>query len=206
MAVHLIAITGGSGSGKTWLAKKLQRRLGRRAGLLSLDDFYRDLSALPPRERHRVNFDHPDAIDWDLFRKCLEAIQRGEPVRLPCYDFATHTRSARTRRWQPRPVVVIDGLWLLRRPAIRKLYAHSVFVDGPEELRLARRLARDQAERGRSRGSVLRQWRSHVKPMHDAHVAPQARLANQVVTPESAHESLAILERMVEQWSLDQEH
>ena len=205
MAVHLIAITGGSGSGKTWLAKKLQRRLGRRAGLLSLDDFYRDLSALPPGARDRVNFDHPDAIDWDLFRKCLEAIRRGEPVRLPCYDFATHTRKSRTRRWEPRPVLVIDGLWLLRRPAIRKLYAHTVFVDGPEELRLARRLARDQTERGRSKASVLRQWRSHVKPMHDAHVAPQARLANQVVTPETAQAALAMLEEMAELLAVNQE-
>jgi len=205
MAVHLIAITGGSGSGKTWFAKKLQRRLGRRAGLLSLDDFYRDLSSLPPRERDRVNFDHPDAIDWDLFRECLEAIRRGEPVRLPCYDFATHTRTSRTRRWVPRPVVVIDGLWLLRRPAMRRLYAHTVFVACPEELRLARCLVRDQAERGWSKASILRRWRSQVKPMHDVYVAPQARLARQMVTPESAHESLAILERMVEQWSPNQE-
>ena len=195
MAVHLIAITGGSGSGKTWLAKKVKRRLGRQAGLLSLDDFYRDLSALPPRERNRVNFDHPDAIDWDLFHQCLEAIRRGEAVRLPGYDFATHTRTARTRRWQPRPVVVIDGLWLLRRPALRKLYAQTVYVDCPEELRLARRLARDQDERGRSRASVLRQWRSQVKPMHDAHVAPQARLARLRVTPDTAVAALAVLER-----------
>jgi uridine kinase len=206
MAVHLIAITGGSGSGKTWLAKKLKRRLGRSAGLLSLDDFYRDLSALPPRARNQVNFDHPDAIDWDLFRTCLEGIRRGEAVRLPCYDFATHTRSARTRRWQPRAVVVIDGLWLLRHPAIRKLYAHTVFVDCPEELRLARRLARDQAERGRSKASVMRQWRSHVKPMHDAHVAPQARLARQLVTPETAQESPARLSQVVEQLNLKAKH
>jgi len=205
MAVHLIAITGGSGSGKTWLAKKLKRRLGRRAGMLSLDDFYRDLSALPPRERNRVNFDHPDAIDWDLFRTCLESIRRGTATRLPCYDFATHTRSARTRRWDPRPVVVIDGLWLLREPAIRRLYAYTVFVDGPEELRLARRLARDQAERGRSKASVLRQWRSHVKPMHDAHVTPQARVARLVVTPESAHKALAMLDGMAEKWAKNQE-
>ncbi len=204
MAVHLIAITGGSGSGKTWLARKLKRRLGRRAGLLSLDDFYRDLSALPPRERDRVNFDHPEAIDWDLFRDCLRKIRRGEAVRLPGYDFATHTRTARTRRWVPRPVVVIDGLWLLRHPGIRRLYAHTVFVDCPEELRLARRVARDQTERGRSRASVLRQWRSHVQPMHEAHVAQQAGLAKMVVTPETVTGSLAVLDRRVEQLTRNQ--
>lgn len=199
MAVHLIAITGGSGSGKTWLARKLQRRLGRRAGLLSLDDFYRDLSALPPRERDRVNFDHPDAIDWDLFRDCLRKIRRGEPVRLPGYDFVTHTRKGRTRRWEPRPVLVIDGLWLLRDPGIRRLFAHTVFVECPEEVRLARCLVRDQAERGWSRAAIRRRWRAQVKPMHDAHVAPQASLAKMVVTPESVTGSLARLDRRVEQ-------
>ncbi len=199
MAVQLIAITGGSGSGKTWLARRLKRRLGGQAGLISLDDFYRDLADRPARERARVNFDHPEAIDWDLFRECLVGIQRGERMELPRYDFATHTRHGRPRVWQPRPVVVIDGLWLLRRPAIRKLYAMTVFVDCPEELRLARRLARDQAERARSRASVLRQWRSQVKPMHDAHVAPQVKQARLVVTPETVATAVDTLAGMVQQ-------
>jgi len=199
MAVHLIAITGGSGSGKTWLANKLKQRLGRRAGKLSLDDFYRDLSALPPRTRSQVNFDHPDAIDWDLFRDCLKDILRGKPASIPRYDFATHTRHPRPRRWQPRPIVVIDGLWLLSRPDIRRLYSKTVFVECAEELRLSRRLARDQAERGRSRASVLRQWRTHVKPMHEAHVGPQVKLAKLIVTPESANQALVKLLQWVEE-------
>jgi len=195
MTVHLIAITGGSGSGKTWLAGKLKRRLGRRAGRLSLDDFYRDLSPLPPRQRDRVNFDHPDAIDWPLFLQCLQQIQRGEAARLPRYDFATHTRHARPRIWRPRPAVFIDGLWLLHRPELRRLYARTVYVDCPGELRLARRLARDLSERGRSRASVLRQWRLQAKPMHDLHVAPQIRYAQLIVTPENLTASLAQLEQ-----------
>jgi len=195
MTVHLIAITGGSGSGKTWLAGKLKRRLGRRAGRLSLDDFYRDLSHLPPRQRDRVNFDHPDAIDWPLFLQCLQQIQRGEAARLPRYDFATHTRHARPRVWRPRPVVFIDGLWLLHRPELRRLYTHTVYLDCAEELRLARRLARDQSERGRSRASVLRQWRGQARPMHDRHVAPQIRHAQWVVTPESVAAVLVQLEQ-----------
>jgi uridine kinase len=200
MPAHLIAIAGGSGSGKTWLAKKLKRRFGRQAGRLSLDDFYHDLSALTPRERARVNFDHPDAIDWDLFLKCLKQIRRGEKTLLPRYDFATHTRPARPRVWQPRSVVFIDGLWLLGRPELRRIYSFTVFVDCAEELRLARRAARDQQERGRSRASVLRQWRSHVKPMHDAHVASQAKLARMIFTPDSTNDSLASLSEIVEQF------
>jgi uridine kinase len=199
MSPLLIAIAGGSGSGKTWLARKLKRRFGRRAGLLSLDDFYRDLSALPVRERERVNFDHPDAIDWDLFLKCLKQIRRGERTLLPRYDFATHTRLARPRVWRPRPVVIIDGLWLLGRPELRKVYSLMVYVDCAEELRLARRLARDQQQRGRSRASVLRQWRSHVKPMHDEHVAPQVKRARLVVDQDSTHDSLARVSQMIEE-------
>lgn len=199
MRVHLIAITGGSGSGKTWLAKKLKRRLGRRAGLLSLDDFYRDLTGLSPAQRARINFDDPAAIDWDLFRHCLEQIRRGEKTRLPRYDFATHARHSRSRLWRPQPVVLIDGLWLLQRPKLRRLYSLTIYVDCPEELRLARRLARDQAERGRSRASVLRQWRRQVKPMHDRHVAPQWKRAAMIVTPESVHDSLASAEKIVKE-------
>jgi uridine kinase len=181
MIVQFIAITGGSGSGKSWLARRLQRRLGRRAGILALDDFYRDRSALPPRQRRAFNFDHPAAIDWPLFRRCLEAIRRGETVPLPRYDFATHARQSRPRIWRARPVVLLDGLWLLHRPALRRLCALSVFVDCPENVRFERRLARDQRERGRSRASVRRQWRAQVRPMHERFVAPQARRADVVL-------------------------
>jgi uridine kinase len=203
MAVHFIAITGGSGAGKTWLAKNLKRRLGRRAGWLSLDDFYQDLGHLSLRQRARVNFDHPEAIDWALFQTSLEAIRAGGRARLPRYDFARHTRQSRPRWWQPRPVVILDGLWLLHRPALRALYAHMIFVDCPEEIRLARRIARDAAERGRSRSSVLRQWRRHVQPMYEAHVAPQLPLAKLVVTPATAAEALPRLVAWAANLALD---
>jgi len=205
MSAQLIAITGGSGSGKTWLAKKLKRQFGRRAGLLSLDDFYRDLSGLPAKARDKVNFDHPEAIDWVLFLHCLKQIRRGEKTLLPRYDFCTHTRHARPRVWQPRPVVFIDGLWLLSQPKFRRVYAFSVYADCAEEVRLARRLARDQQDRGRSRASVLRQWRSHVKPMHDQHVAPQVKVARMVFNQDSTHESLASLGQIVEKLILANE-
>jgi uridine kinase len=163
------------------------------AGILSLDDFYRDLSGLSPRERARTNFDHPAAIEWHLFQDCLQRLQRGEVVALPRYDFTTHTRRARPRLWRPKPIVLLDGLWLLHRPALRRLYDLSVFCACPPEVRLARRLARDQRERGRSRASILRQFRMHVAPMHDRFVEPQARHAHWRTGPGITREELAII-------------
>lgn len=197
-AVRLIALTGGSGSGKSWLARWLKRRLGPRAGLLSLDDFYRDLSTLTLRQRARVNFDHPDAIEWDLFHACLQRLRRGESVALPRYDFATHTRRPHPRQWRPRPIVLLDGLWLLHRPELRELYDASVFCECPAALRLERRLARDQRERGRSRASILRQFRAHVGPMHDKFVEPQAAYAGLRIPPNPPREVLANLLATVE--------
>jgi uridine kinase len=196
----LIAIAGGSGSGKTWLARRLKRRFGRLAGLLSLDDFYRDLSALSPRQRDRVNFDDPQAIDWALFTECLAGIQRGETVLLPRYNFSTHTRKPLRRRWKPRPIVLLEGLWLLRHPELRHLYSLSVFIDCPEAARRQRRLERDGRERGRSRASVLRQFREQVAPQHQRFVAPQARHAHLVLPSPISRDALASLENRIRQF------
>lgn len=165
---------GGSGSGKTWLARKLQKALGPRGAVLSLDDFYRDLSHLTTAEREHVNFDNPGAIDWETFAGALGKIRKGVETWLPEYDFTTHTRRKEPRGWRSVPVVLIDGLWLLHRPGLRRLYDLSVYLDCPESLRLRRRLRRDQRERGRSRASILSQFRRQVAPMHDRFVAPQA--------------------------------
>ena len=199
MTAHLIAIVGGSGSGKTWLARRLRRRLGRGAGLISLDDFYRDLSALPKCERDRRNFDDPGAIEWSLFLETLGRIKRGAPAAVPRYDFASHTRLPRPRLWTPKPVVLLEGLWLLHEPRARRLYSLSVYLDVPGGVRLQRRLARDQEERGRSCASVLRQFREHVEPMHKRFVAPQARHADLVLDTQAGDEALYKLAAMVKE-------
>jgi len=194
MQVHLIAIVGGSGSGKTWLARRLARRLGPLAGRVSLDSFYRDLTPLPPRERVGYNFDHPAAIEWDLVEDALFRIREGKAVALPAYDYSTHTRRCRARRWRPRPVVLVDGLWLLRRARLRALYTLSVYVVCPEPLRRARRLERDERERDRRRAAIVRQYERQVAPMHRRYVAPQASLADRIVgspAPRAAVERLA---------------
>ena len=166
MKVTLIAIAGGSGSGKSWLARELKRRLDPHAAILSLDDFYQDLSHLALAERAARNFDSPAAMDWALFRRCLEEILRGGAAALPRYDFATHTRLAEPCRWQPAPVVLVEGLWPWRRAELRQLYALKVFRTGSEGVRFARRLARDVTQRGRSAESVRQQWRQQVQPSY----------------------------------------
>jgi uridine kinase len=182
MSVVLVAIVGGSGSGKTWLANKIQTLCPGRCAILRLDDFYRDLSHLPASRRNRINFDHPRAIDWPRFTAVLEAIQAGGDVRLPQYDFSTHTRSASSANWQARPLVVVEGLWLLHRRDLAARYRLRIFVDCPEALRLKRRLQRDVEERGRNRASVLRQFRDHVQPMHARYVELQRKRADLIVT------------------------
>lgn len=181
MNAHLIAIVGGSGSGKTWLAQRLLTEFGGQAGRVSLDDFYRDLSPLPPARRNKVNFDDPEAIDWALFKQTISRLRDGESVLLPEYDYSTHTRRAQTMLWSPRPLVLLDGLWLLRDADLREQYSLSVFVDCPESLRLARRIERDQRERGRSAASIRAQFHRHVAPMHELYVAPQIQNADIVV-------------------------
>ncbi len=179
---RFIAVTGGSGSGKSWLAAALLERLGAEAAHLSLDDFYRDLGHLPEAERAGVNFDDPAAIDWDALRNVLERLERGAAARIPRYDFATHTRHATSRRLARARFVLLDGLWLLHHGWLRDKLALSVFVDCPADERLRRRVARDVQTRGRTRGSVLRQFRQHVQPMHELFVEPQRAWATHCVT------------------------
>jgi uridine kinase len=193
--VQLVAIVGGSGAGKGWLVVRLCRLLGERAGHLQLDDFYRDRSHLPPGRRARINFDRPAAIDWDAAEHVLRDCRAGQPTRVPSYDFATYTRN-RSREhpaWQPRPIVLVDGLWLLRPPAIRRLFDLKVFLDTPTDLRCSRRMARDVAERGYTAETVERQLRTAVVPMHDRFVEPQKKWADVVVRQPFQEENLLTL-------------
>ena len=197
MNVHLIAIAGGSGSGKTWLARELCRRLEPHAAILSLDHFYADLSHLPPAERDAKNFDAPGAIDWPCVKACLEAIRRGEAPMIPQYDFATHTRLPRSRRWRPKPIVLVEGLWPWWRKELRPLYELKIFRAGTEEIRLGRRLVRDTQERGRTEDSVHQQWRRQVQPMYARFVRPQVLWADRTLPPEAPEWRLARLTRKI---------
>ncbi len=181
LAPVLVGIVGGSGSGKTWLADKLEAELAPNVARLSQDDFYVDRSHLSPTRRARINFDHPRAIDWTKFERVLKHLLAARPARVPIYDFRTHCRTGGSKILVPKPIVLIDGLWLLRRPSIRRLLAFSIFLDCPTPLRLRRRLDRDRRCRGRADAFVKQQFWATVEPMHGKFVAPQARWAEKVL-------------------------
>lgn len=188
-----IAITGGSGAGKSWLVARLQQDLAPLASALCLDRFYLDLSAWPHERRARFNFDDPAALDWPLAARVLDQLGRGLPARLPVYDFATHTRLPETVLMTPAPIVLIDGLWLPPESAGIAAPALAVFVDCPAQTRLDRRLQRDTRDRGRSAESVLHQWRETVAPMYELHIQPQRAKAGLVIPSPAAEESLIAL-------------
>src|SRR5262249_23889472 len=139
----LIGIVGGSGSGKTWLADKLATALGSDVARLSLDDFYRDRSHLPSARRAQINFDQPRAIDWLGVENAVSALLAGRAARIPRYDFKTHSRLHAFKVVPAKPVIVMDGLCLLRRRSLRRLFQLTIFIDSRTRTRLQRRLERD---------------------------------------------------------------
>lgn len=197
--IKLIAITGGSGAGKTWLTGYLQNTLGaENVSRLALDDFYRDLSQLPPALREQFNFDHPDTIDWLLFSQVLDDCRRGRPTRIPRYNFTTHTRVPFWDNFFPAPLVLVEGLWLLWQPRILEWFDLKIYIDCAAQLRLERRLMRDVAERGRSADSVRTQFWKTVAPMHDQFVAPQAKWADLVLRAPTDNRELEELVETIE--------
>ncbi|RMH75574.1 MAG: uridine kinase, partial [Actinomyces sp.] len=168
MTSTVCGICGGSGAGKTTLTRLLVDRLGpERVSVLAFDAYYHDLSHLSPDERARRNYDHPDSLDHELFVEHLGALRAGAAIEVPVYDFATHTRTGETRRLDPRPVVLVDGILLFAFAGIRDLLDHRIFIDVPADIRLARRIRRDVVERGRRPDDVRRQFARTVAPMHD---------------------------------------
>jgi len=178
----ICAIAGGSGAGKTTLARMVHDLLTEDADHLAIDWYYRDLSHVSMEERRAVNYDHPDSLEFELFAAHLDRLRSGEPVNAPQYDFATHTRTADVISVEPRPVVVADGILLLAVAEVRPRYDHAVFVDVPEQIRLDRRVKRDVAERGRDADDVVRQWNEFVAPMHAELVEPSMAFADRIVT------------------------
>jgi uridine kinase len=180
-APQLVAIVGGSGAGKTFLANQLKKELGKDALVLSLDSFYRDRSGVPVERRAKCNFDDPRAIDWECLENTLKQLINRQPVQGPCYDFATHCRTTQPILLQPKPIIIVDGLWLLRKASVRRLFNHKIFIECRTRLRFERRMRRDVVERGRTEDSVCEQFIETVAPMHKKFVQPQARWADVVL-------------------------
>ncbi len=169
----LIAITGGSGAGKTTIARALTRRLGEGAVLIAEDDYYRCASSIAEFDPATHNFDTPESKEHELLREHLNLAKDGKAFDKPIYDLVTHRRRPDVERIVPANFIVVEGIHLLAAPDLVALFDLKVFVEADEALRLARRMIRDTESRGRTPRSIMHQFFATVRPMHEAHVAPQ---------------------------------
>ena len=188
----IIGICGGTGSGKTTLARRIIESVGREhVILIEQDSYYKDLADMPLDERRQANFDHPDSIDGVLLAEHLAALKAGKDVEIPVYDFKSHTRSSEVVKLSPKPVVVVEGILIFAEPKIAELLDVKVFVDTPDDIRFIRRLQRDIRDRGRTAESVIAQYYATVRPMHFEFVEPSKRNAD-IIIPEGAHNDIGI--------------
>jgi len=188
----VLGVAGGTGSGKTTVARAILDAVGaERIAFLEQDSYYRDVPWETGADLRRHNFDHPDALDGDLLAEHVAALKAGRAVQVPVYDFVRHRRTAETRRVEARPVVLLEGILLFVEPALRALLDLKVYVDTDADLRLIRRLRRDLAERGRSVDEVLRQYLETVRPMHLEFVEPSKRWADLII-PEGGENRVAL--------------
>jgi uridine kinase len=188
----VIGIAGGSGSGKSTVARKVADALAASSvAFIDMDAYYIDYAHLPMEERRRINWDHPNAFDWDLLLAHLGRLAAGKPIEKPEYDFVEHLRKEETVYVAPAAVVVIDGILLLADPRVRALCDVKVFVDTEADIRLIRRLRRDLVERGRPLEEIVDQYLTTVQPMHLEFVEPSKRYAD-VIVPRGGHNEIAI--------------
>ncbi len=188
----IIGLAGGTGSGKTTVANAILKKVGaERISVVPHDAYYRNLTQLPRAQRDIVNFDHPDSLDTDLLIQHLRQLKAGQPIELPVYDFTIHSRTADTRRIEPRPVIIVEGILIFAELPLRELFDVKIYVDTDADLRFIRRLQRDVAERGRTPDSVVHQYLSTVRPMHLEFVEPSKRYAD-VIIPEGGLNEVAI--------------
>lgn len=188
----VIGIAGGTGSGKTTVANVIVERVGiKQIAYLPHDAYYKDLSSLPDPQRTAINFDHPDSLDTALLIEHIYHLKRWQEVKLPVYDFKTHSRTSETRAIQPKPIILVEGILIFIEPILRKLFDVKIFVDTDADIRFIRRLQRDIIERGRSTESVIKQYLSTVRPMHLEFVEPSKRYAD-VIIPEGGLNTVAM--------------
>jgi len=188
----IIGIAGGTGSGKTTVARAIYDRVGRdRIEWISHDSYYRNFDGLTPEERHKINFDHPDSLETELLTRHLDVLAKGSSVEVPVYDFATHSRKTDTQRVEPRKVVIVEGILVLAEAELRKRIDIKLFVDTPADIRFVRRLIRDIESRGRSLTSVVEQYMTTVRPMHEEFVEPSKRYADLII-PEGGENQVAL--------------
>ena len=190
MDVFTIGIAGGSGSGKTTLARNIAERFDGRIAVLRHDDYYKAHDTLTCEERAALNYDHPNAFDTDLLVAHLDALRRGEAVDCPTYDFTVHNRTAEVRHIEPRPVVLLEGILIFENEDLCRRLDLKIFVDTDADVRILRRILRDVKKRGRTLDSVITQYLTTVKPMHEAFVEPSKKRAD-IIIPEGGKNAVA---------------
>ena len=183
----VIGVAGGSGSGKSTVTREVLASIGpQMASVVFQDNYYCDQSHLSSDERHKTNYDHPQAFDWPLMVRHVRALCGGERIEMPTYDFAQYNRASQTVTALPAPVIVIEGLFALYDAELRDMMSLKVFVDTAPDVRFIRRLQRDMAERGRSTESVINQYMETVRPMHKQFIEPTKRHAD-LILPHGAN-------------------
>lgn len=187
MRPHIIGIAGPSSSGKSELAKQLAQKLPGTA-IVGLDSYYRGMEEIPLEERKKVNFDHPDSLDWELLHEHLRAIADGSAFEEPVYSFADYARTPETRRIEPSEFLIVEGLFVLYWPELRSVLDTKVYVQTDPDVCFARRLARDVAERGRTPESVRQQYQRTVLPSAEWFVFPCVKYADLIVSGEEPFE------------------
>ncbi|MEO8392680.1 MAG: uridine kinase [Chloroflexota bacterium] len=187
-----IAVSGGTGSGKTTIANAILERVGsHHIAYIPHDSYYKDRPDLPLEQRRAINFDHPDSLETSLTHDHIVALQNWQAIDIPIYDFTIHRRTAEVQHVEPQPIILVEGILVLAESALRPLFDVKIFVDTDADIRLIRRLHRDIEERGRTAESVINQYLSTVRPMHMEFVEPSKRHAD-VIIPEGGFNTVAI--------------
>ena len=176
----VLGIAGGSGSGKSWLARELAEAFEGRASVLCHDWYYKNNAELAEIHRRKLNFDHPAALETPLMARDIDRLLGGETVEAPVYDYARHARLKETRRVEPRPLLIVEGILILHEARLRRRLSSAVFIDVPDDIRLLRRIRRDTLERRVDLVETLRLYQDFVRPMHQRFVQPSSRHADRV--------------------------
>ena len=189
--IMVIGIAGGTGSGKTTITKRLIERFGGDVSVIHHDNYYKAHHDMPYEERALLNYDHPDAFDTDMLIEHLKLLKQGQSVECPVYDYSIHDRTDRTITIRPTRVIIVEGILIYENRELCDQMDIKIFVDADADVRILRRIVRDVRDRGRSLESVINQYLSTVKPMHEAFVEPSKRRAD-VIVPEGGHNLVAL--------------
>lgn len=199
MKPYIIGIAGGSGSGKSTFAERIKEAFPNHVSLVSCDNYYLPHDELSLEERAHLNYDAPDALEFDLMVKHLEQLKRGQAALCPVYDFTKHTRSDRVTEIEARPIILIDGILIFHDAKLRECMDLKIYVETDADERILRRARRDMLERGRDLDSVIEQYLTTVKPMHNAYVNPTKEFADVILNGGKNEQAFILVKTRIEQ-------